>query len=646
LYYVGEGLRNHLKNANLTPMPTHTTQPWPTTSELAGAVILLSLMVPLGWHWLYFKGEVPVNGNVLREVYPNWRVTHDQLNDGRWPLWNPYKDMGEPYLADPKSLAAYPLSWALTEVSSFSNFLKGWFLFHTILAAFFAGTLSLRWFRSTPAALISASMAAFNGFFMAHGPYINLFASAAWLPAVWYFHSRGSWRLLGTCVALQWLAGYPPFSLLTIMGLFVLTGGLKEGSWSCLATGVLTAAALAAYQWVPFLELMTHAVRGLFLNPGMVLPFSILPKDLLKELCWPQWIWMSPEIYGDPAVIGFYFGGLALPLAAWAAWRGGRREHILVLSAATAFLLCLGAAIPGYGAFHLLRLFRFPATWLLLAAGFMTLLAGAGISKIRNQRTAWILAGVMTIDLLLFAQRPTCAWLQPGYLEQPPALAYSLTHGPQPSRLYHSPAMDSAWLNLELRTIDDYRRIKQWMAASSGAGWGVREADSYQVLRLNSAQKYLDRLAREGPQSPLLSWAGISTVITRKEGAARLEDSFIALTLPSAKPPLFFADDRAAGRITPVTYDPGRVRAHIVLEKPAVLVLSEVDYPGWRARMDGRPVKHSRFADTFLAVPVPAGRHEVRWDYEPLSFQFGLAISLLALIGLAISLFPRNRPNE
>jgi uncharacterized membrane protein YfhO len=62
--------------------------------------------------------------------------------------------------------------------------------------------------------------------------------------------------------------------------------------------------------------------------------------------------------------------------------------------------------------------------------------------------------------------------------------------------------------------------------------------------------------------------------------------------------------------------------------------------------MDGRPVKHSRFADTFLAVPVPAGRHEVRWDYEPLSFQFGLAISLLALIGLAISLFPRNRPNE
>ena len=162
-------------------------------------------------------------------------------------------------------------------------FLQAWFLFHTILAAFLAGALSLRWFRSAPAAVISASMAAFNGFFMAHGPDINLFASAAWLPAVWYVHSQKSWRLLGSCLAMQWLAGYPPFSLLTILGLFILTGALKEGSWSCLAAGGLTAAGLAAYQWIPFLELMPRAGRGLFLNPGMVLEFSILPKDFARR---------------------------------------------------------------------------------------------------------------------------------------------------------------------------------------------------------------------------------------------------------------------------------------------------------------------------------------------------------------------------
>ena len=551
-------------------------------------------------------------------------------------MWNPYKDMGEPCLADPKSLAAYPLSWALAGVSSFSNYLKGWFLFHTILAAFFAGALSLRWFRSAPGALISASMAAFNGFFMAHGAYINFFASAAWLPAIWYFHSRKSWRLLGTCLAMQWLAGYPPFSLLTILGLFVLTGALKEGSWFCLIAGGLAAAALAAFQWVPFLELMTHAVRGLFLNPEMVLQFSIPAKDLLKELFWPQWIWMSPGLHGDPAIISFYFGGLALPLTAWAAWRGGRREHVLAVGAAGAFLLCLGTALPGYAAFPPLRIFRFPATWLLLAAGFMTLLVGAGISRIRDQRTGWILAGLMTIDLLLFAQRPTCAWLQPGYLEEPPALAYGLTHRRQPSRIYYSPAMDSSWLSLKLNTLDDYQFMKRWMPASSGTAWGVREANSYQVLRLKRAQAYLDRLAREGPRSPLLAWAGISTVITRRQDAQPGSDPFIALTLADFRPPLFLADPKARGSVHPGLYRSGHVQAQVELERTSRVVLSEVEYPGWEVRVDGRRAELERFEDTFMAVDVPAGKHEVEWRYKPLSFRLGATVSVFALISLIL----------
>ena len=168
-------------------------------SSLLG-IILLCFLVPVGWRYLYFKGEIPVNGNVLREVYPNWCFTHSQLSKGRIPLWSPYKDMGEPYLADPKSLAAYPLSWVLCKIESFPNFLKAWYLFHTLLAALFAGMLCFRWYSNKPAAFICASMAAFNGFLMAHGPYINLFASAAWLPAVWYFHSKKSWRFLGRFV--------------------------------------------------------------------------------------------------------------------------------------------------------------------------------------------------------------------------------------------------------------------------------------------------------------------------------------------------------------------------------------------------------------------------------------------------------------
>ena len=54
-------------------------------------------------------------------------------------------------------------------------------------------------------------------------------------------------------------------------------------------------------------------------------------------------------------------------------------------------------------------------------------------------------------------------------------------------------------MSLGLNALEDYEFMKRWMPASSGTAWGVREANSYQVLRLKRAQAYLDRLAREGP---------------------------------------------------------------------------------------------------------------------------------------------------
>src|SRR5437764_915411 len=135
--------------------------------EVAVGILVLGLLIPLSWRWLYFKGETPVNGNVLREVYPNWCFSHALLSKGHWPLWNPYRDMGEPHLADPKTMAAYPLSWILASVNHFCSFLQAWFFFHTLLAALFAAAISWRWHRHGPAAGVTALMAGFNGFFMA-----------------------------------------------------------------------------------------------------------------------------------------------------------------------------------------------------------------------------------------------------------------------------------------------------------------------------------------------------------------------------------------------------------------------------------------------------------------------------------------------
>ena len=65
------------------------------------------------------------------------------------------------------------------------------------------------------------------------------------------------------------------------------------------------------------------------------------------------------------------------------------------------------------------------------------------------------------------------------------------------------------------------------------------------------------------------------------------------------------------------------------------LVLSDVWYPGWQARVDGLlvPILHADYL--FRAVQVTAGEHVVTFTYRPRSFWLGVCLSLLAWIALA-----------
>ena len=64
-----------------------------------------------------------------------------------------------------------------------------------------------------------------------------------------------------------------------------------------------------------------------------------------------------------------------------------------------------------------------------------------------------------------------------------------------------------------------------------------------------------------------------------------------------------------------------------------MLVLSELQYPGWRASVDGLEVPIEAYHGLLRAVSLPAGEHTVRFRFVPLSLAAGLAISLMA--GLA-----------
>ncbi|HEU5055374.1 MAG TPA: YfhO family protein [Kofleriaceae bacterium] len=65
--------------------------------------------------------------------------------------------------------------------------------------------------------------------------------------------------------------------------------------------------------------------------------------------------------------------------------------------------------------------------------------------------------------------------------------------------------------------------------------------------------------------------------------------------------------------------------------------------PGWRAWVDGRPVAIERADLLVRSVPLPAGRHAVRFRYRTPGLRLGLAVSALAWLALGALVVIRRR---
>jgi uncharacterized membrane protein YfhO len=74
------------------------------------------------------------------------------------------------------------------------------------------------------------------------------------------------------------------------------------------------------------------------------------------------------------------------------------------------------------------------------------------------------------------------------------------------------------------------------------------------------------------------------------------------------------------------------VVVHSNADAPALLVLAEAYYPGWKATVNGTPANVVPVYSIFRGVVVPSGNAEVRFEYSPTPFRIGLACSVLSLL--------------
>jgi hypothetical protein len=594
----------------------------------------------MAWPHLFWKGQIPIDGQVLRVFFPNFAFlkTHLAGLDG-WPLWNPHRNMGEPFLADPVTMTAYPPMWILSQLASLLPFFQLWTLFHSLLAGLFMALWVFRRTESWPSACGSAAVIMINGFFISRLTQPHHFASASYIPGIFFAFNHKRPILLAILLALQWLSGFPSFSYITGLALLVwaLVRWRTQGKLFVLAG--LVALGAAAVQLLPFIEMMMHSIRHVILNPSEAAVFSQPVTQWLKMFWLPQWFLWSPNVVGDPAVVSYYTGQIPLIAALWAAWRGTAGDRSLLAMGALAALLSLGQHLPGYSEIPLLRVIRFPSNWMVLSALTTSYLFGIALARISSVRVRYGLLFVALVDLVLFANHLRFGWFPPSFLTTPPAAVATL-RTTLPGRIYHPRALTSGEKEFTLAHIDDYTFLKDALVPSYGMAYGLREVDSLQPLKLRRAEEYQVRLAREGPKSPLLDWAGVSVVVTRAPGQGRWAKANLRIVpLSGNSSEIYFAHPARHQHIEMRHGSPTHREVEVQSPAPATLVFSQVAYPGWTVLVNEREQAMKTFEDTFMAVNVAPGSHIVSWVYRPWTFRVGAFVSVLTwcmLLGFGI----------
>ena len=79
------------------------------------------------------------------------------------------------------------------------------------------------------------------------------------------------------------------------------------------------------------------------------------------------------------------------------------------------------------------------------------------------------------------------------------------------------------------------------------------------------------------------------------------------------------------------SFQPEQIKMTVDAAAPALLILTDSDYPGWQATLDGEPVAIHQTDVLFRGVFVPEGEHQLVMWFESESWGRGRVISLISL---------------
>ncbi len=651
--------------------------------------ILFFLFLAL-WAVLWM-GHLPYYLDTILYVYPDRFENFRSFQQGFLPLWDPYLGCGTPHLANWQSACLYPFFWVFQWTGVY-DWLMMVILFHCALA--FTG--AYLWLRSQKAdplwSVLGALSFALSGHLIRCWTNLPFLATAAWSPWVfWGFQRalasprRWNWVLAGLFLALQVLAGYPFFSLYTVILLLVWFWYQKPGklAWPPFALTLGVSAMLTSPQWLPFLDFLGYSHHDLWRE----YPYYEKPLEYLTLL--------KPDLLGMPGASN-YQGSFAnanfnlyiglFPLGAllmnlfhfrwsrfftvgavfWLFWMAGRHfflwyllpqgflEWIEPTKSAGMFVFCaVTSAAVGLSSLP-------PVKW----AGKIRLLLLGGVALL------WCLDLFLVPFLLLKPMRDP--YRNPAIQENVASL----------KNLAGTGRFLSLHTSAEL-TFTGGDMLDRSYQAQVGLGladankvWGIRSADQYLYQRVEGSENLLKYFNKGFPyKGDLLSVAGVRLfllpanlpsanyqpagtwmndiyTVNKKAspdmrwvpGAEQLPDrAFIlnrlsqeksgwektVLLESSGNTSLVPSKRRWFGPVALGRESDSRAAGLVSCPSTGYLVFNEIYCPGWKAWVDGNPASILRAYGLFMTVPIPTpGDHLVVFRYEPTAFRLGLFLPL------------------
>lgn len=191
------------------------------------------------------------------------------------------------------------------------------------------------------------------------------------------------------------------------------------------------------------------------------------------------------------------------------------------------------------------------------------------------------------------------------------------------------------------RLRDTLPKEREWQLL--GVKYVVDQADGLSVpaeaIARDAWEGHSLTLFRLSASTPRAWVVHRARVVDEGSALATLADqSFDVLSeaLVSQPVPLSAAPVSSAARVS--IYEPERIVIDVGAAADGLLVLSELDYPGWHATVDGRAVPVLRANAALRAVVVPAGSHRVEMSFAPASVTLGLALSIGSWLAVSLAL--------